>query len=195
MRVCPVIFLNGPPKSGKDTLAKYIVRTTPGFRLVKFAKILKSRTHALYGCSDLPHDFFEKSKDEPNPTFHGLTPRQAYINVSERLMKPSHGTQIYGDMLVKELLADRNSVRGYVISDSGFEDEAAPVIKAFGADNCLLIKIVANKRGCSFIGDSRSYIELPIETLTLYNNGTLDGFLNGANELLAHRLQAVIGGA
>ena len=37
----PVVFLNGPPRCGKDTLAEHKVRTCPGFQQVKFAEILK----------------------------------------------------------------------------------------------------------------------------------------------------------
>lgn len=192
MNTCPVIFLNGPPRCGKDTLAGHIVRAMPGFRLCKFAKVLKERTHALYGKPDLPHDAFEEVKDIPNEIFLGLSPREAYINVSERLMKPLHGNDVWGKILLNGMLEQYSPALGYVISDSGFEEEALPIIDRFGAENCLLIRIAAPKRGCTFMGDSRSYIELPVRTLNFYNNETVEEFLREADEQLLSWFQPLV---
>ena len=44
------------------------------------------------------------------------------------------------------------------ISDSGFPEEAFPVIAAVGVDCCLVVRIHASKRSKSFAGESRKYL-------------------------------------
>lgn len=187
----PVVFINGPPGSGKDSLAIHIAHHYLGFHVVKFAQILKERTHALYGRSDIPHDWFEPVKDKPNDLFFGLTPRQAYISVSENLIKPNHGKDIYGKLLARKL-QENAFAKAFVISDLGFYDEAVPVME--GSSSALLIRLHAEGRGCTFEGDSRSYIKLPIETLDFTNNGTITDFLRSVDDRLSHSFQQMVGG-
>ena len=189
----PVIFLNGPPYCGKDTLANHIAAAIPGFKVVKFAAVLKERTHALYGRSDLPYDHFELTKDMPSDVFMGLTPREAYIAVSENLMKPIHGKAVFGKLLTANMKLEPESTRGFLISDSGFSYEAYPVLKQFGSDNCVLVRIHAEGRGCTFEKDSRSYIELPVKSYDIDNNDDKNSFLSHAKHQLANVLQSMIG--
>lgn len=169
-----IVFLNGPPRCGKDT-AGNILQETAGYRVAKFAEILKERTHALYG-KNLPHGFFEQRKDEPVGFFLGATPRAAYIAVSERLMKPLHGEDIFGRLLlehIRPMLALR--LTGVAITDSGFAAEAAPIVAWAGTAQCTLIRI--HREGCTFAGDSRGYIELPgVRTVEVVNPGTRTEF-------------------
>ena len=188
----PVIFLNGPPRCGKDTLAEHIAKVLPGFTVVKFAHVLKEKTHALYGAPEIPHDFFEHCKDELSTFFLGVTPRQAYIAVSEKLLKPLHGEEIFGELLVNKMSTLNG--RAFIISDSGFVSEANPVLKEYGAENCALIRIHAKGRGCSFRNDSRSYINLPCESFDIENNGTIDQFLKRGTWRLQCILQEMVGG-
>lgn len=188
-----VIFFNGPPYCGKDTLAKAFAKMAPAFKVVKFARILKEHTHALYGFAGVPHDHFENVKDMPCETFLGKTPRQAYIAVSETLMKPLHGEEVFGELLLKELKKDEKA-KGFLISDSGFAPEAMPVIRHFGEENCLLVRIRADERGCSFKGDSRGYIDLPIETIDIQNNSTEYSFVTQGAYRVGLVLQSRVGG-
>lgn len=174
-----IILFNGPPGSGKDTAAKYLQREYGAYH-TKFAKALKEATHALYGLGALPDDFFESSKGKATQTFFGLPPRQAYIKVSEELVKPVLGKNFFGEVMrqtCKRAVGD-----GYdliVISDSGFAEEALPLVEEFGAENILLVQIHAEERGCTFEGDSRSYISLPaVYTAHIDNNGSEEEFLN-----------------
>lgn len=189
-----IVFLNGPPGSGKDTLAAEVQKGLSGSKVVKFAKILKERTHALYGQPDLPHDHFEAVKDQPQCLFQGMSPRQAYIAVSEVYMKPMHGTGVFGNFLAHEMQLDAET-KVFLISDSGFSSEAVPVLRTFGVENCLLVRIHAEGRGCTFAGDSRSYINLPVEKLDLQNNGTLEDFLFSGSRKIKEFCQQVMGGA
>ena len=96
-----ILLLNGPPRSGKDTIAEYL--EGHGWHHGKFSKVLKERTHALYGMIDCPYDAFENVKDENLSVFFGITPREAYINTSEMLMKPVHGDDIWVRIFIQEL--------------------------------------------------------------------------------------------
>ncbi len=84
-----IILVNGPPRSGKDTIGQLLCQRLP-LVLDKFARKLKEAAHALYGMPELPHDHFEACKDTPLEQFFGKSPRQVYIAVSETYFKPLH---------------------------------------------------------------------------------------------------------
>jgi hypothetical protein len=87
-----IVLLNGPPGSGKDTLGNHAADYIPYANTYKFAEAVKLGTHALYGMPGLPRDWFETTKEIPQACFDGLTPRQAYIHYSEKVVKPIFGS-------------------------------------------------------------------------------------------------------
>lgn len=178
-----IIFLNAPPRAGKDTGARAIIAELRAAAradgkepsasysdIVGLAHELKELTHRAYGM-DVPHDFFEKIKGERLPAFQGRTPREAYIHFSETVMKPNFGQDIFGRLFLGRLarLKALGDDRVIVVPDSGFASEAAPIIEEFGVQNVLLLKIDASRRNCTFDGDSRSYIDLPVKTVWVAN--------------------------
>ena len=172
-----IVFLNGPPKSGKDYAGRAILSLFPGARTAKFSRILKERTHGLYGIYDngrpVPHDWFEDCKDEPAKEFLGLTPRHAYISVSEGYLKPKHGESVLGELLVQELLS--HSAPLVAVTDSGFVQEAEKVVEHFGAARCKLVQL--HRKECSFDNDSRGYVDLShmgVPPIEVHNDGTSD---------------------
>lgn len=165
-----IILFNAPPGAGKDHAAQYIVKNYAGACLDKFARVLKERTHALYGFPERSWSYYENCKDEPHNDFMGITPRQAYINVSEKYFKPMHGEKVFGEILAREL--DKYEWNLLVISDSGFKPEAEVLIDKYGSNNITLVRI--HREGHTFDGDSRSYIELPVETIDMWNLGNID---------------------
>ena len=183
-----VVFVNGPPCSGKDTVGDILFRCGSGRRLAqKFAMEVKERTHAAFRIVDktgrpVPHDYFEKQKEVPLDCFLGLSPRQAYIEFSERFYKPLFGERIFGTLLARRLeltlLAAskqkffRHVPDAFTITDSGFAEEAVPVVRMFDAENCTLIRV--HREGCNFDSDSRSYIDLSslgVKTVDVENPG------------------------
>lgn len=160
-----VILLNGPPGSGKDTAANFLKSRLLHPRLRKFATHVKEGTHAILGLVDhhhrpLPHDHFESSKNLSLPEFYGMTPRQAYIWFSEEVMKPKFGKAVFGAIEARKIVAEESPQDYYhalyIFSDSGFADEAREIVKLVGAENVFLFNI--HRAGCTFAGDSRSYI-------------------------------------
>lgn len=168
-----IILLNGPPRSGKDTAADELISflgsRSIDARKYKFATALKERAHAMYGMTDAPPDAFESVKDERNSAFYGLTPRQAYIEVSERYFKAVHGDDFFGRLLAEELRTWRPEIA--LVSDSGFLSEALVLIEEFGADNMSLVRI--HREGTDFKNDSRGYLDIfGIKTYDVDNDGT-----------------------
>lgn len=174
-----IIFLNGPPRSGKDSAATALQVRFTGIAEMKFSDPVKTAVHAAFG---LAHGAggFEKRKDEPCAEFFGQIPRQCYINHSEKYMKPLYGQDIFGKLFVRRTdFIQYSHKKVIVISDSGFASEAQPVIEKFGAENCMLVRI--HRQGCNYSKDSRSYLELPVAyTTNIHNDGELED--------LAHRI-------
>lgn len=186
------IFLNGPPRSGKDTIGTMLARSLSkasmrskngsefSFVLVeKFAKPVKEGCHGLFNLTDMEgrvrcHDWYEDQKNKPLGDFLGMTPREAYIWYSEEVMKPKFGQNVFGRMMAARLspllsVPDGPGARNRIIifTDSGFECEAKPVLDTFGHDNALLFRL--RRDGTSYDGDSRAYIDLPIPTYDVKN--------------------------
>lgn len=166
-----IILLSAPPQAGKDTVANIIVEsfsTKKPIGHLKFSKPLKEMTHRLYG-QDHPHDYYELSKDTPHDDFLGITPRQAYIGVSEQYMKPMHGKAVWAKMLAREI---RTSPLNYfVISDLGFIEEFSHL---YGYLDFDLSVIHLARKDCNFDNDSRSYIYAPVNIHLINNNGSLE---------------------
>lgn len=165
------IFLNGPPSSGKD-LAAIILRNmldnkrpklpaTIPFRvdLMKFADPLKQAVHALYGvpysCEYYEKEFGNEWKDKPQVEFYGNKPRDEYIALSEEFAKVRHGSSIFGRIAARrcQLSKQQNT---FIFSDSGFVEEAIPVISYVGLENALVIEL--ERPGTNFNHDSRGYV-------------------------------------
>ena len=175
-----VILLNGPARSGKDSLANSFTRLAhdEGLKaeVVKFAGPLKEMVHRAFGLPEA-HDSQESCKDTPLPQLFGKTPRQVYIALSETFMKPMLGTGIFGRLLADEIellekIAKEDGEPGadfYLVSDSGFFTEAAVVVDRFGLDNIILVHL--ERDGYDFTGDSRGYISLPGVRTISFNLG------------------------
>lgn len=162
-----IILFNGPPRCGKDTAANLLkdmfnaVQNTVAIRY-SFARPLKQATHSLYGLGHEEHDAYEYFKDTATTDFFGLTPRQAYIKVSEEMVKPILGKDHWGKVFVNYAKAfDIGSPPEtyYIISDCGFEEEVQAILDYFTYEDVYLVKM--NRPNTSFHGDSRSYINLP----------------------------------
>jgi hypothetical protein len=185
MKLSHLILLNGPPRCGKDTAGEILAKRIWRARTAKVSAELKRMTHRLYGVRGRQsspfepavyawHDHFEASKDEPRAEFLGLTPRKAYIAVSELLLKPLHGEDALGKMLARSIHPEGV----LIVTDSGFRAEAEPLVAM--AERAMLVHV--HREGCTFDGDSRDYWNWRAphgperSTIEVVNPGTLDGY-------------------
>jgi hypothetical protein len=188
-----VLFLNGPPRCGKDTVGEMLSLFSSTVRVVKFAHLLKVATHALFAalqdrlpftCAERPDPdaygkilasgYYESSKDRPHADFMGQTPREAYIAVSEMLCKPFLGPHIFGHLLAARMQRQDRPDTVWVVTDCGFAEELRPILNLYDPDKCVLVRIT--RQGCTFAGDSRRYIdphEVGLRMMTLDNSGEL----------------------
>ena len=167
------ILLNGPPGSGKDTVASHLIPYLK-FTHLKFATPIKRMVAALLQCDQRA---LEQTKDEPNRMLRyedsavrrDDTPRRLLIALSEELLKPRYGASYFGNALWTE--ATISSGKLFVVSDCGFSEEVGRLVNSAGHSNCLLIRI--HREGCDFVNDSRSYIDVnKVKTLDINNDLT-----------------------
>lgn len=159
-----ILLINGPARSGKDTLAGLLLQhqvvrpETTG--VYKFATRLKEMTHAAHGFPSARADAFEQVKDDLTwGPRRGITWRQAYIKMSEAYMKPLFGQDVFGQLLREqiELAEQARDHDTALVTDSGFAPEAEVLVNRWpGA--IRLVRLV--REGYDFTGDSRGYIKL-----------------------------------
>ena len=170
-----VVFLNGPPGSGKDFAAEVLSNADDiTVSHYKFAEPLKDAACALL---EIDNRTLEISKNQV-VGLYGVTIRQILIDISEKWMKPCYGKDIFGKIAAERVseamqLSDHFGEEPYdlyVFSDCGFDAEVHHVLKLFGNENAILIRL--HRDGCTYEGDSRSYIELDdVRTIDIINHG------------------------
>lgn len=170
-----IVFLNGPPGCGKDTAVSRLVPYLQ-FTHLKFAAPIKRML-----CALLQEDmkWLEMMKDQPHRTLalhqedailqEWDTPRATLIALSETFLKPRYGKDFFGRVMLNEISKSANSL--IILSDSGFLEEALPVVKKYGHGNCLHLKLYRDTK--TFDGDSRSYWSIPkVQQRNIYNDTT-----------------------
>lgn len=175
-----VVLFNGPPRSGKDTLARMLAekldkqRVTTPVREVSLSMPLREIAYATTQfAAQMDGPDYEFFKNMVFPEFGGIDGRHLMISISEDWLKPKFGSRVMADMLMA-----RQAIQMFdgvmLVRDSGFQCEIAPLIERYGVDNVYLVRV--HRDGCSFDNDSREWVNLPnsIQQMDLYNNGTLD---------------------
>jgi hypothetical protein len=154
-----IVIFNGPPKSGKDTLTDYLIKNYGNMQHVKYAYSLKQMVHRVYDTPEKHPEAYEKYKDQPLSEFIGLTPRQAYISMSEDYIKKNHGKDFFGLQLILTIKR-RNTKEDdvFLVSDGGFDEELEPLLHNF--DPSLISVVQLYRKNCSFEGDSRNYFNV-----------------------------------
>lgn len=178
-----IILFNGPPRSGKDTASDFAMNILGNDAAkYRFAAPLKNAVHSMFGFKDVSEEHFNSVKDVPNDAFYGLTPRQAYIWLSESVVKPKFGHDFWANVAVTSIKQLRRPV--VVVSDCGFVEEANVLIKAFGKRNVAIVHL--ERSGTSFANDSRSYID--VEGCAKYKIVN-DGTVHDLYDIVAHMIQ------
>lgn len=189
-----VTILNGPPSSGKDTLADMLVEAAKAGGVtnthhLRFKDVLYQETAEHF---DVPVGYLIEvasdtiQKEKPLSALQGKTPREALIHVSENIIKPLHGDDYFGKKTKEKMLSlvHDNELNYFVISDSGFYEELAALCGSH-IDDLLFLKI--EREGCSFKGDSRKYLGTNVVYAILDYNGVGESIVdevdnNGSKE-------------
>lgn len=173
-----VVLFNGPPRSGKDTLAWMLATKLEQQHVnipVRFESIsfpLRQIAYATVGyVGDLDGEDYESFKLMEFPEL-GVNGRQLMISVSEDWLKKKFGFEVMAKMLMA-----RQAYQMFdglmMIRDSGFQCEVDPLIRRYGAENIYLVRV--HREGCDFSNDSREWTHLPKSgnCMDVYNDGTL----------------------
>lgn len=176
-----IVIFNGPPGSGKDFAAKAMAERfgVPHFEM---KAALRKTAHAMVAVQmEYKHldtkghelakvlcDEMEYTEDFKNTVYSGYfgnrTWRQFLIHISEDIMKPIFGADVFGRAaakLVREMDADL-----CFFSDGGFQEEVEELRK-----EGTVIVFQLERAGCTWGGDSRGYIN---GDLTVQFNNTGD---------------------
>ncbi len=180
-----LVLISGPPRSGKNRAGSCLARY---LRADHFALSdhLKRQTHKHYGLAeDTPILQFESRKDTPSREFDGLTPREAYIDYSERVIKPQFGTGFLGELACKRIEENSLVERISIVSGVGFLDEVLPLVNSASPRRTFHIALEYPAGECPGIRDSRECLDLTplgVKTATLVNE-ECDAFIHEFNRV------------
>jgi len=141
-----------------NLIREHIAPLIPVMHVV-ISDIVKKMTHEHYGLDCAPLTF-EDIKDHPSILFNGLSPRDAYIDYSENVIKPEHGDDYFGVRTAKALHAIKDQPGLILMPGAGYAEEVAPIVKEIGPENIMLVRLAAGE------WDVRAQLDLPgVETV------------------------------
>ena len=157
----PLLFLiSGLPRTGKNRAGVFLATHFNGDHFA-LSDILKTETHKHYGLAeDLSIFHFESTKDVPNDVFEGLTPREAYINFSEKIIKPKLGKSYLGERVLPRVIRNKRNKTPSIISGVGFIAEVRPLIESVGPAQTIHITIIRKDAPFAILQDSRQKLQL-----------------------------------
>ena len=159
-----LVILNAPKGCGKDVAAEHLVNKY-NFHHVEFKTPVKELVKSFYSLTEKDHNhlYLRENKELPQDILHGKSIRDCYIHVSESVIKPMFGKDVFGVLLANSLQSGVS-----VSSDGGFTEEVEAVAKEIGKENILIIQIHAE--GKTFDGDSRGYLYVDGVRVVSVNN-------------------------
>lgn len=170
-----IIFLNGPPGSGKDTIAEILIHNCNGINL-KYAQPLRDVTSAFFAIKEHDIDELKNKPIDKNKSNYRI--RDFMIDVSEKVIKPNMGQNWFADKLLSRIKTRYYDEKLIIISDLGFLKELEIVyngLKSFYEFELWQI----HRQGKDFSRDSRSFvIHSEIQTKIINNDYSLTTLKN-----------------
>lgn len=178
-----LILFNGPRHSGKDTACNYLEATWHNIYNFKMSGPIKAAIKGMFSLTDVQVSYLESIKTEPSTLLGGRSYVECQISFSEAWAKHFFDKSIFGDLAASRIFkSDLSDETMCVCSDSGFAEEADPVIRLIGRRKVLLVHIFRD--GKTYNGDSRDYILLPgVTTVEITNNGSVPEYLQAVEQL------------
>ena len=173
MPQAPLIGIAGRARSGKDTVANFIVAAIGGYRY-SFADPIRA-TLAPLGV-DMSDPYWQARKEEPIPAL-GVSPRRMMQTLGTEWGRQLINPDLWLIMAHQRLL---QSGPGMVISDVRFDNEAAWIRKHGGR----IIHVIRPDTKAVEAHASEDGIEMQDTDARLFNSGTLEELQLSVRELL-----------
>lgn len=183
-----ILFLNGPPNSGKDTIAEYL-ESNYGYKHLRFKDTLYKLT-ALLNNYDY-NEFYKTANDrnlkDSKKLRRDKTARELLIETSEVVVKPVYGKEYFAKATLLDIVND-NEYKNFVISDCGFQEEYDFIAdSSYDHYNVNLYFISLTRPDCNFNNDSRNYVNPdPLHTTStiIVNDSNLDDLLTMVDDFV-----------
>lgn len=158
-----VVLFNGPPGCGKDYAANFLFEETSAWKF-SFKEMVENILRSVYCIPERGEEDLlwywgstQEEKAKPRKELGGMSYRQALIDLSENVIKPHFGKDWIARKTVEKVSGLYKYFPLLVCSDLGFQEEFDACVNKWGVDNVHLV--VLHRKGHSFEGDSRSYVE------------------------------------
>ena len=173
MPQAPLIGIAGRARSGKDTVANFIVAAIGGYRY-SFADPFRAMLVPL--GVDMSDPYWQARKEEPIPAL-GVSPRRMMQTLGTEWGRQLINPDLWHIMAHQRLLQNGP---GTVISDVRFDNEAAWIRKHGGR----IIHVFRPDTKAVEAHASEDGIEMQDTDVRLFNSGTLEELLLSVRELL-----------
>ena len=173
MPQAPLIGITGRARSGKDTVANFIVAAVGGYQY-SFADPIRAMLAPL--GVDMSDPYWQARKEEPIPAL-GVSPRRMMQTLGTEWGRQLINPDLWLIMAHQRLL---QSGPGMVISDVRFDNEAAWIRKHGGR----IIHVVRPDTKAVEAHASEDGIEVQDTDARLFNSGTLEELQLSVRELL-----------
>lgn len=165
-----IIFLNGPPGSGKDTIANILIEKYNGVNL-KYTYPIRNAVCSLFNISESELDTKKNQAIDIKKSSYRI--RDVMIAIGEDIIKPNISKDWFAEQLLNSIQTQYQDRKLIVISDLGFIRELEVVYSNLkDTYDFELWKIY--RTGKDFSRDSRRYIDYPIKTRNISNFYSLD---------------------
>lgn len=186
----PIVILNAPARTGKDTVAALLVEEVKGALLPFKFPLFKifcdtiginpadfTVLYEIEGWKDSTSDSLKFTPIDGDKAtefavdvlakLNGHSPREFLIHISETFIKPFFGDGYFGKELATtiEFMENRyEEEKTWIIPDGGFNSEIV-VLQEMFKDRVICLQFTREER--TFEGDSRGYITNANRTITL----------------------------
>lgn len=176
-----IIFMNGPPGSGKDESANYLVNNH-GYKHTTFKEAAFDLVCGYYNISmeeylKLYND--RATKEVPSDLLDGKSPRKAMQYVVEEIYKPKHGKDVLANKVIDIIKND--PYNNYVVSDLGLPEEEIIIHYRLRTERYAIIQL--QKPECNYNNDTRN--KTLIYHYVIQNNKDKQSLYNRLDNIVA----------